>query len=107
MLDNIKLLLNITDAIQDNLLNLLIEYAVSVLTLYIQTDYLPDQLTFICQELVVRRFNKIASEGHTEENLQGSNVKFELDDLKAYKTLLDKWIDANGNITGARKIKML
>lgn len=107
MLNNIKLLLNIVDTVQDNLLELLIEYAVSILTLYIQTDYLPEQLNFICQELVIKRYNKIASESHTEENLQGSSVKFEMDDLMVYKDLLNRWIDANGNITGARKIKML
>lgn len=109
MLDNIKILLDldITDTSQDDLLLLLIEYASSTVTLYVKTDELPLELEFIVDELVVRRYNKIASEGHQNENLQASSITFELDDLKVYKGLLDKWIDLNPDLTPSRRVRML
>ncbi|MBN6890077.1 gp6-like head-tail connector protein [Cytobacillus horneckiae] len=75
MLEKIKVLLGIKDDLQDEVLDILIDNVSSHLKALIGKD-LPEELSFIVQEIVIRRFNRIGTEGMKSEAVEGHTVTF-------------------------------
>jgi hypothetical protein len=84
-------MLNITDTTQDDILNLLITNATNYVTLYLDVIDLPSNLSFVIEEMVVVRYNKLQTEGLQTSFNEGKSFTYSLLDLNPYKDILDKY----------------
>ncbi|HHW9295326.1 TPA: phage head-tail connector protein, partial [Staphylococcus aureus] len=71
--ENIKVLLGLKDSKQDGLLDIIIKNTESRLLskLPFNISEVPDNLSFIVEEVAVKRYNRIGSEGMTTESVEG------------------------------------
>lgn len=75
MLNNIKLLLGLSDTSKDELLTLLIEQAQDEARNYIHDSNLSGLDSIICQ-MVIYRFNHLGNEGLSSENYSGVSFSY-------------------------------
>lgn len=75
MLTRIKTLLGIDDNLQDETLNIIIENVTSHLQALLGRE-IPTELNFIIEEITIRRFNRLGTEGMKSESVEGHNVTF-------------------------------
>ncbi len=75
MVDRIKTLLGIEDDLQDNVLDILISNVTSHLNALLKKD-IPNELEYIIEEITIRRFNRIGSEGFKSELVEGHRIDF-------------------------------
>ena len=75
MLERIKTMLGIEDSEQDAVLNIIIENVKSHLRAMLGKEP-PPELDFIIEEITIRRYNRIGSEGMTSESVEGHSVNF-------------------------------
>ena len=100
-LKEIKVLLGISDELQDELLTLVIqdseERILSVLNQYAQKngtdkyDAVPDSLNYILRDVSIKRFNKRNSEGTSSDSEEGRSFTWEKSYLDEYLNILDKY----------------
>ena len=104
-LDNIKVLLSLTDdSSQDGLLTVLLNNAVSTIILYLGVEDIPDELTFIAEQMTVIKYRRIGAEGIDTEKIDVLSTKYIADDLKPFISMLDRYKDNN---LGGRRLRML
>ena len=75
MLERIKTLLGIEDSKQDAVLNIIIENVTSHLKGLLGKQPSAD-LNYIIEEIVIRRFNRIGTEGMKSESVEGHSITF-------------------------------
>ena len=75
MLSRIKTILGIEDALQDGVLDILIENVSSHLGALLGKD-IPPKLEYIVEEIVVRRYNRLGTEGMQSESVEGHSITF-------------------------------
>lgn len=75
MIEKIKTLLGVTDNLQDDAIELIIDNVSSHLSLLLGKE-IPDELEFIVMEISIRRFNRLGSEGMKSELTEGHRVDF-------------------------------
>lgn len=97
-LQDVKLLLGIKDNSRDDLLNLLISNAQTQLlgrlqVLDVPILAIPPSLEYIIPELVVRRYNRIGSEGMSSETVEGHSATYDDNDLLAYEFEIDRFLN--------------
>lgn len=107
ILTSVKLLLNISDTKQDDLLNLIIQDSKERLTGYINQDGMydiayPNALDWIVRELTVRRFNRIGDEGKTSSSENDLSSSWIENDIADYAVYLDKYRQKTGGRGTAR-----
>lgn len=90
-LDRLRLKLGLEDESQDDILAVLVDDASNLICLYLSTDSLPYSLNFIAEEIAIKRYRKIGSEGLTSESIDVIQSTFESDALAEYKPLLDEY----------------
>lgn len=78
MIEDIKLLLGITDASKDNLLNLLLENATEFAVSYTGNRDV-EGLRGCIQRIVVYDYNRMNTEGLTSESYSGINFNYSAD----------------------------
>lgn len=81
MLERIKTLLGIKDTLQDDVLGIIIENVERQLLRKLtrvneSIEEIPDELNYITEEIVVRRFNRLGSEGMKSESVEGHRIDF-------------------------------
>lgn len=76
MLERIKTILGIEDTIQDGVLSILIENVSNHLKVLLGKEEIPTELSFIVEEITVRRFNRLGTEGMQSESVEGHSVTF-------------------------------
>ena len=104
-LDNVKVLLSLTDdSSQDKLLTVLLNNAVSTIILYLGVEDIPDELTFIAEQMTVIKYRRIGAEGIDTEKIDVLSTKYIADDLKPFISMLDRYKDNN---LGGRRLRML
>lgn len=103
-LDNVKLVLSITNDKQDELLTILLTNAINTVCLYVDCEQIPKQLEFVAEQMTVARYRKLGSEGISSEAVDVLKTTFQTDDLRPYKDVLNKYIK---NHTDSRRIKFL
>ena len=87
MLENIKMLLAITDDSQDNLINYYIDLCVQTLLNMIKLEYLPEQLNFVIERKVVQLIQS-GFEGQRVTAIDRGDYKVKYEyDSSAYKNL--------------------
>lgn len=101
MLDDIKLLLGISDDEQEALLELLINESenriLAVLNQYAsqnetaELDSIPAKFDYIIRDVTIKRFNKINSEGTTSDSEEGRSFNWEKSYLDEYLSLFDQY----------------
>jgi len=91
MLENIKLLLGITDDIKDNQLNYLINITERKVLDYCNILEVPLEAESIVEELVVIRYNKLGVEGIQSESYSGISKTFISDIPSDIKTQLNAY----------------
>lgn len=97
-LQDVKTLLGIHDNSRDDLLNLIIQNAETQLLGRLQvTDVpvieVPPSLQYIIPELVVRRYNRIGSEGMSSESVEGHSVTYQDNDFLPYEFEIDRFLN--------------
>lgn len=75
MLSRIKTMLGIKDNLQDEVLNVLISNVSSHLKALLGKE-IPSHLEYIVEEITVRRFNRLGTEGMQSESVEGHSVTF-------------------------------
>lgn len=90
MLERVKILLGITDNLQDDLLEIIIENVTEHLTYLLGRD-VPSNLQFIITEISVMRFNRLGSEGMKSELVEGHRTDFyePKDDFQPYLSIIE------------------
>lgn len=96
MLERIKTMLDIKDALQDNVLNIIIENVTSHLVgklkrLNDTIVDIPVELNYVIEEIAIRRYNRIGTEGMKSESVEGHRVDFYSlsDDFKPYDDIIN------------------
>ncbi len=94
MLEELKLLLGITDTSLDEKLNLIIRLTTSRLKVLLGgAEEVPESLQYIITEVAVIRFNRIGSEGLSSHGVEGESLSFTDDDFAGYKTEIQAYLD--------------
>ena len=93
MLDNLKLLLGITDNDRDALLKLIISTATARLKLLLGGLDAPESMDHIILEVSIIRFNRIGSEGMGSHTVEGESITFNDDDFAAFADEIQAFLD--------------
>ena len=105
-LDNIKVILSLTeDDTRDELLTVLCMNAINTINVYLGVSVLPDELSFVVDELVVARYRRLGAEGIDTEKIDVLSTKYTADNLKPYYALLDEYKSNNG--LSGKRLRML
>lgn len=107
MLKRIKTILDIEDDKQDDVLDILISNVSNHLKAKLGKD-VPESLEFIVEEITVRRFNRIGTEGMQSESVEGHSITFY--DLEKEFTPYEDIINDNKNddgISGRGKVMFI
>lgn len=96
MLDKIKRRLGITDDLQDELINDLIEDAQAHFMAITGADKIESKYDYIIRDVVVLRYNRKGSEGMKSETVDGYSVTYETDDFKKYAWLFERDFGEDG-----------
>lgn len=94
MLEDIKLLLNITDNSKDNLLNKLLTKSQNTVFEYCNNTFVdgtPQGVEDLIVELAIIRYNKLGSEGLQSESYSGISQTFNQDIPQDIKSELNKY----------------
>ena len=115
MLENLKLLLNITGTDRDELLTWLIDTASQRLIILLglmptTSEYglivpstVPEALEYIVVDVACARFNRIASEGMRSDSVEGESISFYDTDFDPYKKEIAAWLAAQeDSVTGGK-----
>lgn len=90
IIEQVKTLLGISDDLQDNLLLVIQMLTESHFKAYSKQDNIPENLNYIIVEVMVKRFNRIGSEGMSSQTVEGLSTAFELDDFAEYGKVIHR-----------------
>jgi len=88
-ISTLKIKLSLTeDNSQDDLLALLLSDAVNYMTVYLETKEIPLELEFIAEEVAIKRYRRLGSEGISTEKIDVLSTSYKSDDFYEYKPLM-------------------
>lgn len=90
IIEQVKALLGISDNLQDNLLEVIRELTEAHFMAYTNQSSVPSALEFIIVEVMVKRFNKLGSEGMSSHGVEGLSMSFDLDDFASYDKVIHR-----------------
>lgn len=88
IIEQVKALLGISDNLQDDLLEVIQELTEAHFMAYTGQTLIPTPLEFIIVEIMVKRFNRIGSEGMKSQKVEGLAVDFAIDDFASYDKVI-------------------
>lgn len=91
MLDNIKVMLGITDTLEDDKLNIIIKNTTSRLLSMLPFDVLPIDLNYIVEEVSIKRYNRIGAEGMSNESVEGRSNTYLTNDFDEYLNVIERY----------------
>lgn len=96
MLEQIKSLLGFAadETDNDDKLNLLISFAIARLKIKLGGIDPPETMDYMIVELVIKRFNRIGSEGMDNHTVEGESLTFSDDDFKEYEGEIQAFLDS-------------
>lgn len=104
-ISRLKIKLNLKDDnSQDDLLALLLSDAVNYMLIYIESTEVPQELEFIAEEVAIKRYRRLGSEGISTEKIDVLSTSYKSDDFYEYKPLLKQY---KANNTRIKKLRML
>lgn len=100
ILDSVKLRIGLTDTMQDDLLNELVDDATARVLAYINQDgvvnqTVPDAVTWVIKDVVVKVYNRIGDEGKTASGEGNVSNTWETIDLSKYADGLDVYRESS------------
>lgn len=98
MLNDLKLLLGITENDLDSKLNLILEITKKRLKALLGGVEPPTELEYIIIEVAVIRFNRIGSEGVNSHSVEGESLSFTDSDFNAYSDDIQAWLDGQKEV---------
>ncbi|HEP1819249.1 TPA: phage head-tail connector protein [Streptococcus suis] len=90
IIEQVKALLGISDNLQDDLLEVIRELTEAHFIAYTNQASVPSSLEFIIVEVMVKRFNRIGSEGMKSQKVEGLAVDFAIDDFLEYNKVIKR-----------------
>lgn len=91
VIQNIKIKLSITDDESDELLEVLSNDAYSYMTIYLDKE-VPQELQFILEAVVIKRFRRIGAEGIAIEKIDVLTTTYEVgDDFAEYHNIMNRY----------------
>jgi hypothetical protein len=114
MLERIKIMLGITDNLQDDLLDVLVTNVTKHLQGMLKRvdpaiADVPDEIEYIIEEVVVRRYNRIGSEGMKSDSAEGHTVTFYdlKDEFIPYQYIIDGYKPVVEEVKKRGKVKFI
>ncbi len=105
-LDNIKLLLSLTDDdTQDELLAVLLLNASKMICVYLGIEELPATLDFVAEDMAIIKYRKLGAEGIRQEKIDVLSTTYVTNDLDPFKAILNQYKDNNS--LGGKRLRML
>lgn len=90
-LTNIKIKLGIEDDLEDILLTVLLSDAINYMKTYLSSD-IPKELEFIAEEVAIKRYRRIGSEGITTEKIDVLSTTYSTEnDFNEYLLIMDRY----------------
>lgn len=90
-LTNIKIKLGIEDDTEDTLLTVLLSDSINYMKLYLGSD-VPKELEYIVEEVAIKRYRRIGSEGITSEKVDVLSTTYNTEnDFNEYLPIIDKY----------------
>lgn len=98
IIQNIKLDLEITDNLQDELLNMLLKRVIKHFKAEYGVSEIDDAYSFIFEDCVIKRFNRRGSEGAQSESVEGHSVSYyeNKNEFLPYDDMLQKAFGQSG-----------
>jgi len=93
MIDELKLLLGISDTSLDDKLSWILESTESRLKVLLGGIDVPESLKYIIVEVSVIRFNKIGSEGLSAHTVEGESLTFAESDFTGYMSEINAYLE--------------
>lgn len=59
----------------------------------------PKELEHIAVEMIVRRFNRVGSEGMSAESVEGHSATYTESDMREFEEAIDAWVDAQEDMS--------
>lgn len=110
MLTEVKALLGIADDddSRDSQLDVIITMTESRLKTLLNVKNIPSELEFIVDEVAVKRFNRIGSEGFSSHTVEGESISMGASDFDEYMPEIEAWKKAQDDeAMKPRRIKFL
>lgn len=102
-LDNIRILLGITDGTQDEVLETILRSVQARLQVLLGgVDVIPEQLGYIAEEVTVIRYNRIGSEGMSAHTVEGESISYSDNDFSGFMADIEAWQDEQKNTKRGR-----
>ncbi len=95
IIEQVKALLGISDDLQDNLLSVIQDMTEAHFKAYSNQDTIPGDLQYIIVEVMVKRFNRIGSEGMKSQKVEGLSMEFSVDDFLEYDKIIKRQFASN------------
>ena len=96
-LNRIKIKLGLNGGNKDELLTVLFDDASNLVCTYINSDVLPNKLSWMAEEIAIKRFRRIGAEGIKSKQIDVIQKTFDENILSEYIVALDKYIKENSN----------
>lgn len=94
-LNRIKIKLGLNDGNKDELLTVLFEDASNLVCTYINSDAIPKKLSWIAEEIAIKRFRKIGAEGIISEQIDVIRTDFDDSIINEYQVAINMYIQNN------------
>ena len=95
IIEQVKALLDIDDNLQDNRLSVIQNLTEAHFKAFSNQDTIPEKLNYIIAEVMVKRFNRLGSEGMTSQKVEGLDMAFALDDFAEYDKVIKQHFASN------------
>lgn len=106
MLEELKLMLGLSGAEQDERLRLILDMATARLTLLLGGIAPPESMNHILLEVAIARFNRIGSEGLSSHNVEGESQTFAGSDFDGFRDEIQAFLDTRKE-TARGKVRFL
>ncbi|PET77591.1 hypothetical protein CN514_00930 [Bacillus sp. AFS001701] len=106
-ISEVKTLIGISDNSRDNELNIIINNAASLVREYLGLSTVPASLNWIVDEISITRFNRLHSEGISQEKIDTVTTTYSGNLLDPYKETLDKYLENNATESKQGRLRML
>ena len=90
VVNEVKVLLDISDDLQDNLLLQIENQVENHFKAYANVEVVEEKYNFIIVDVVIKRFNRLGAEGMKSQNIQGASSTYDYDDFKPYDNIINK-----------------
>lgn len=94
-INRIKTKLQVSDSNEDELLKILYEDASNLISTYLNSNEVPAKLTWIAEEITIKRYRKIGSEGLKSEQIDVIANTFDDNPLTEYMIFLKEYKSVN------------